>query len=507
QKWKKFWAVLYRESSCSSARLELLEGSGPAAAERPRKAEGGRRLVRLSDCVHVAEAGGDAACPKDTVPFVLDTTERRFLLAADSAEAAEWVRRLCELAFPRSREEPRAVKEGSLGSEGELSMEENSLYSSRGKAGPEQTFEVTVRVTPSSQRCRLRGRCTLRAGEEALELRHPRSQEVLASWPYRFLRRFGRDKVSGARESRAGRGRGVGTDPRPPQATFSFEAGRRCASGEGSFEFDTRQGNEIFQAIEAAIEVQRGRAAEEQRRGGPADQTPRPLDRAGMAGRGAQGHEEPKGEGKGVKAKAGMPPGLGEPSGPFQAPRGADFPYAEPCDSLRRGNAPAVPDKGRRLEGAGAESEYAVPFDTIAKSFLAQQFGALGCPQEGPRQFGALGCPQEVPEPLSGTREADRGQQPPGRPSAPKPEHIYDEPEALSALSVYDEPEEVKGDAWRLQAAPEEPPGRGCPYNPQRDDYAVPKRPVPLRQPFLLQGKEWLGDSEYDNVALKGVRK
>ncbi|NXB01987.1 DOK2 protein, partial [Cnemophilus loriae] len=478
QKWKKFWGVLYRESSCSTARLELLEGSGPPGAEKPRKAEGGRRLVRLSDCVHVAEAGGDATCPKDTVPFLLETTDRRFLLAADGAEAADWIQRLCELAFPRSREEPGAAKEGppsSLGTEGKFSMEENSLYSCRGKAGLEQAFEVTVRVTPSSQRCRLRGRCILRAGKEALELRRLQSQEVLLSWPYRFLRRFGRDKV-----------------------TFSFEAGRRCASGEGNFEFDTRQGNEIFQAIEAAIDVQRGRGAEEPRWGGPADEAPQPPGHAGTPGW-AQGHEEPKcppGDGKGVKAKAGMPPGAGEPSGPFQPCRGADFPYAEPRDSLRRGNAPALLEKGRvRHDSAKVESEYAVPFDTIAKSFLARQFGGLGCPQEG------------VPEPLSGPREAAGGQQPPGRPTAPKPEHIYDEPEGLSALFVYDEPEEVKGEAWRLQAAPEEPPGHECPYNPQRDDYAVPKRHVPLRQPFLLQGKEWLGDNDYDNVALKGAKK
>ncbi|NXS34513.1 DOK2 protein, partial [Pomatostomus ruficeps] len=492
QKWKKFWGVLYRESSCSSARLELLEGAG--GTERPRRAEGGRRLVRLSDCVHVAEAGGDASCPKDTVPFLLDTTERRFLLAADSAEAAEWIQRLCELAFPRSREEPAAAKEAppsSLGTEGKFSMEENSLYSSRGKAVPEQVFEVTVRVTPSSQRCRLRGRYLLRAGEEALELRHLQSQELLASWPYRFLRRFGRDKV-----------------------TFSFEAGRRCASGEGNFEFDTRQGNEIFQAIEAAIEVQRSRGAEDPRWG---DEAALPAGHARTPSWG-QGHEEPKGpagEGKGLKAK----PGAGELSGPFPASRGADLPYAEPCDALRRPAPPLVPDKGRRPGAAGLESEYAVPFDTIAKSFLARQFVSLGCPHEG------------IPEPLGGPREVTgSGQQPPGCPSAPKPEHIYDEPEGLSGLSmytepqglsglsglaVYDEPQEVKGDAWRLQAAPEEPPVLGCPYNPQRDDYAVPKRPVPVavpvpvpvRPPFLLQGREWLGDSEYDNVALRVAKK
>ncbi|XP_071310930.1 docking protein 2 [Agelaius tricolor] len=454
KKWKKFWAVLYRESSRSTARLELQEGP-----ERPRRAEGGRRLVRLSDCVHVAEAGGDASCPKDTVPFLLETTERRFLLAADGAEAAEWIQRLCELAFPRSREEPGAAKEST---EGEFSMEENSLYSSRGKAGLEQAFEVTVRVTPSSQRCRLRGRCILRAGEEALELWHPQSQELLSSWPYRFLRRFGRDKV-----------------------TFSFEAGRRCASGEGNFEFDTRQGNEIFQAIEAAIEVQKGR-------GGPVDEAPRLLEHARTPSW-AQGHEEPKcppgeakvpkGEGKGAKGRLAAPPGAGEGSGPSQLPRGGDCPYAEPRDSLR------PPAKGRRPDGAGVESEYAVPFDTIAKAFLARQFGGLGCAQEG------------LPEPPSVPRDAGGAQQPPGRPTAPKPEHIYDEPEGLSGLSLYDEPKEVKGEAWRLQAAPEEPPGLGCPYNAQRDDYAVPKRP------FLLQGKEWLGDSDYDNVALRLAKK
>ncbi|NXH60132.1 DOK2 protein, partial [Rhabdornis inornatus] len=426
QKWKRFWAVLYRDSSRSTARLELQEG-----AERARRAEPGRRLVRLSDCVHVAEAGGDATCPKDTVPFLLETTERRFLLAADGAEAAEWIQRLCELAFPRSREEPAVAKEGSLGTEGEFSMEENSLYSSRDKAGLEQSFEVTVRVTPSSQRCRLRGRCILRAAEDALELLQPQSLELLCRWPYRFLRRFGRDKV-----------------------TFSFEAGRRCASGEGNFEFDTRQGNEIFQAIEAAIELQRGRG----------DEAPRPLEHARTP---SWAHEEPK-----------------CPSGD-----------AKPLDSLRRGNAPAPPDKGWRADPAKVESEYAVPFDTIAKSFLALQFGGLGCPQEG------------VPEAPSAARDAGGAQQPPGRPTAPKPEHIYDEPEGLSALSVYDEPEEVKGEAWRLQAAPEEPPGLACPYDAQRDDYAVPKRRVPLRQPFLLQGKEWLGDSDYDNVALKVARK
>ncbi|NXU26700.1 DOK2 protein, partial [Thalassarche chlororhynchos] len=470
QKWRKFWGVLYRESSCSTARLELFEGSAPPAAEKLRKGEGSKRLVKLSDCVHVVEASGDAGCPKETVPFLLETTDKRYLLAADGTEAAGWIQKLCELAFPRSREEQAAGKDGqqsSLGTDGEFSMEENSLYSSRGKDGLEQAFEVTVRATESSERCQLWGRCILRASEEALELRDFQTLEILYSWPYRFLRRFGRDKV-----------------------TFSFEAGRRCASGEGNFEFETRQGNEIFQAIESAINVHQGRGAEEPWRGGPRDDASRPLGHARMPSW-AQGHEEPGGTNC---------PGTGEPLGTFLPSRGADCPYAEPCNSLRRGNPP-MPEKGRRQDTpakAAAESEYAVPFDTIAKTFVAHKFGSSVC------------CPKEVPDPLYdsiGEAEGQVGKQPPLRPSATKPDHIYDEPEGMSTHTVYDEPEEVKGEAWRLQAAPEEPTGHEYPYNPQRDDYAVPKRPVPLRQPFLLQGKEWLGDTEYDNVALKFAKK
>uniref|UniRef100_A0A8B9DEJ4 Docking protein 2 n=1 Tax=Anser cygnoides TaxID=8845 RepID=A0A8B9DEJ4_ANSCY len=424
KKWKKFWGVLYRESSCSTARLELFEGSAPPAADKLRRSEGGRRLVKLSDCVHVAEASGDAGCPKDTVPFLLETTDKRYLLAAESSETAGWVLRLCELAFPRSREEQAAGKDGqpgSLGADGEFSMEENSLYSSRDKAGLEKEFEVMVRATESSERCRLWGRFVLRAGEEALELRDLQTREILYSWPYRFLRRFGRDKV-----------------------TFSFEAGRRCASGEGNFEFETRQGNEIF-----------------------------------------QGHEEPGGEPHGGGGGGGTAKCL----------------YAQPCNSLHRAapsGASKALEKGRRQDApakAAAESEYAVPFDTIAKSLMGRQLGGL------------LRGPEEAPDPLYDSIHEAGARPPLPRSSAAKPEHIYDEPEGLCAHTVYDEPEEVKGEAWRLQAAPEEPSGHEYPYNPQRDDYAVPKRAVPLRQPFVAQGKEWLGDTEYDNVVLKFAKK
>lgn len=67
-------------------------------------------------------------------------------------------------------------------------------------------FKVTVRATESSERCRLWGRCILRAGDEALELLDFQTSDIIYSWPYRFLRRFGRDKVQGTPGGWAGGG-------------------------------------------------------------------------------------------------------------------------------------------------------------------------------------------------------------------------------------------------------------------------------------------------------------
>ncbi|NXH18735.1 DOK2 protein, partial [Bucco capensis] len=451
KKWKRFWAVLSRESSCCSSRLEFFEGSCPPPPEKLRRGEGSKKMLKLSDCVLVAEATGEPGCPKDTSPFLLETTEKRYLLAAEGSEVSSWIQKLCELAFPRNREEQAAGKDGqqqiSLNINGEFSMEENSLYSCRAKGSLEQAFEVTVRGTESSERCQLWGRCILRAGQDALELLHCQSLELLYSWPYRFLRRFGRDKV-----------------------TFSFEAGRRCTSGEGNFEFETQQGNEIFQAIEAAINLQRGRGLEEQWK----DDASRPLSHAKKPSW-AQGQEEP----------AGTKYALLEPTWEGKMSKGKVV-------------IPVVPEKSWRQDApakTAIESEYATPFDTITKTLVACQLSSLGQ------------HPKKVLDPLYASigeagGQAGKQQQPPAR-----PEHIYDEPEGFCSHIVYDEPEEVKGEAWRLQAAPEEPLGHEYPYNPQRDDYAVPKRAVPARQPFLLQGKEWLRDTDYDNVALRFATK
>ena len=60
-------------------------------------------MIRLSDCLRVAEAGGEVSSPRDTSTFFLETTERLYLLAAPTAERGDWIQAICLLAFPVSR--------------------------------------------------------------------------------------------------------------------------------------------------------------------------------------------------------------------------------------------------------------------------------------------------------------------------------------------------------------------------------------------------------------------
>ncbi|XP_047407499.1 docking protein 2 [Sciurus carolinensis] len=296
KKWRRYGAALYGESGCALARLELQEGP-----EKPRRGEATRRVIRLSDCLRVAEAGGEASSPRDTSAFILETKERLYLLAAPTAERGDWMQAICLLAFPGQRKGPSGLE----GKSGWPCMEENELYSSSATGVSLKEFAVTVRPTEASERCQLRGPYILRVGLSALELwGGPESGTQLYEWPYSFLRRFGRDKV-----------------------TFSFEAGRRCVSGEGKFEFET-QGNEIFLALEEAITAQKDAVPP-----GP----PRPPVTVST-----------------------VPPVVPRP----------ESPYSKPHDSL------PPPSPSTLLPATRPEGEYAVPFDTVARN-LGKSFRAV----------------------------------------------------------------------------------------------------------------------------------
>lgn len=108
-----------------------------------------------------------------------------------------------------------------------------------------------------------------------------------------------------------------------------------------------------------------------------------------------------------------------------------------------------------------------MPFDAVARNLGKSFRGILAVP------------PQPLVDPLYDSIE----DKPPSR-----PDHIYDEPEGVAALSLYDSPQEPRGEAWRRQAAAD------------RDPSGL-QHLYPSGQDFPASG--WPQGTEYDNVILK----
>ncbi|XP_027631696.1 docking protein 3 [Tupaia chinensis] len=252
--WRKVWALLYAGSPSGVARLESWEvrdgGLGPATdrALGPSR-RGERRVIRLADCVSVLPADGES-CPRDTGAFLLTTTDRNHLLAAQDRQA--WMGSICQLAFPGTGDcssgsgeaaSPRAV----------VPMEENSIYSSWQEVGE---FPVVVQRSEAAARCHLRGPYVLVLGRDALQLREASSPQVLYVWPYRFLRKFGSVKVRAAQRWAKADLRAPGAGPRGGASQRGGAAGTQGGQNAG--------GRSQRCSLEAAAEQRPGGAEQVQ---------------------------------------------------------------------------------------------------------------------------------------------------------------------------------------------------------------------------------------------------
>ncbi|XP_065261650.1 docking protein 1 [Emys orbicularis] len=498
KRWKKNWFVLYPASQHGVARLEFFDCKDPGApAEKLSTKRLDKKIIRLADCLSVApmpESG-----PKDsTAVFRLETSDRSYLFAAEKEQSAEWVKKLCEIAFSgnsTSLAQPGCSKESDVGAPA-LEMAVNSIYYSREEVN---AFWVTVQRTEAAERCALHGAYMLKAEQDSLILKEPRTQETLYTWPYRLLRRYGRDKVM-----------------------FSFEAGRRCESGPGNFTFETKQGNEIFRLVEASIREQKAQVEENRQSCDsldldcpsvvlirnaladslslelPAEGDGPTVPKAGLAAKLSAAPEERDAIAL-LKARTlpepPVPPKPAHPSTPPRSPLPkvprallpSEDPaslYSEPMDAV----------KGIR---ARLDPLYSDPIDSKPGG------GAMG---HGPAQEEAKlrkpGCL------YSGLYDRV---QPAGNSQAERlprcREHIYDEPEGRAPhpvpanTSIYDEARPT-GEAWRTQGIEDEG-GYEYPYNPRTDDYSVPAfqhkagpkgpKPIPAPKPqsvFIPKGAE-----------------
>ncbi|KAI5094629.1 docking protein 2 isoform X1 [Silurus meridionalis] len=546
KKWRKVWSILYCESTCSISRLEFFDckDGGSGTLEKSKCKQDTKKIIRLSNCIRVSDAADVDGCPKDCKAFLVETTEKTFIFAVEMVEVEDWMQKLCEIAFPMNWSERGATKRSSLPQDpDDVSMTDNSLYCGKETHTALRDFKVIIRRTDAAERCGLKGQYLLRTDFDSLLLKEPKTGEVYFSWPYRYLRRFGRDKT-----------------------TFSFEAGRRCDSGEGNFEFDTKQGNFIFQYVESAINLQRASFSQQQPSGGIRDREPLPTPQPPKIAPPTEDNtvysmlndtavkDKPK-QSSPLRIRLEMPTdkhltgvkSLNIETRPLprknQVKNFRSCPLANTEDQAYSRVAAPHPDKeiSDRAEqdqeqhqtlrtcSSSPDSDYSLPFDSIAKNVMRDFLSSSLLPP----------APMVVEPGLSNeSRERNEKSAEPLydsidesaiRSFPPKPqrhsskystvEHIYDEPEGCATTprpptALYDDPEEVRNNAWKTMGAASDPSGHEFPYNAHVDDYAVPKPP---RRARISEQEKERGEksrkqnvseededaSPYDNVMLK----
>lgn len=486
KKWKKNWFVLYPASQNGIARLEFYDCSG-SASDKPSTKKMDKKIIRLSECISILPAVTES-CPKETMAaFCVETNEKTFVFAAEKNVTNDWVEKMCEITFQGGS--------GSLGSsdsngQQELQMAENLIYYSREEVNE---FLVTVQRTEASERCGLSGNYWLRANMDNLILKDPKTKKDLLIWPYKLLRRYGRDRVM-----------------------FSFEAGRRCESGPGNFTFETKQGNEIFHIVEESIREQKAQAEErhqscpsldsdcpalQQIRAAISEANSREPDgdsggsKPGSAD-GVFGRKENDGKNLKVRSLPEPPPPVGGTPPRSPMPRGSKNQldeqaslYSEPADSVRAppslgdclysdpvDSIKVMPLPNSRIRPAGEEGGshnqsmkpdpfYSDIYDQISLD-LIQKTMALGL--DGRSRHPADGGPTE---------------------------HIYDEPEGRAGssqpvITLYDEAR-LDAHSWRNRAREESQ----CQEMAQQPlPMARPKGPKPVTAP--KPGKVSLGKKE-----------
>ncbi|XP_068612010.1 docking protein 1b [Brachionichthys hirsutus] len=539
KKWKKNWFVLYPASQNGIARLEFFDspsgaaggaggGSGSGSNDKNRKLD--KKIIRLSECISILPSLTEN-CPKENMAaFHVETNDKTHVFAAERDAAQDWMHTLCDIAFQGGS---GGAATASNGGPQDLQMSENLIYYSREEVSE---FWVIVQRTEASDRCGLVGGYWLKAGTDVLMLKEPKARKDVLVWPYKLLRRYGRDRVM-----------------------FSFEAGRRCDSGPGSFTFDTKQGNEIFTLVDRAIQSQKV-LAEERHLSCPVNFDPDCPAASLQSIRGIVPGAAPAGDGEADGDSGGSKPGsadgvlgkreagdggghkgrslpeppailgaLGGGGTPPRTPRGRGpakaFPddehaglYSEPADSVR-------------LALTASDCLYSDPVDTIKGQ--SQSTPPVPTPRLRPVGDEALGSglhvssnhrkpPELYPHVYdhislelnqkagglslngaavggggdNGDRRPPRGQaEGDSPPPAPPLEHIYDEPEGCTKVSARLETrleprgqrrqEEVRAPSHGKPSQPHRrSPGRGTPRWPKPVTAPKPvfarKEPIPL---------------------------
>lgn len=198
--WQKKYCQLFRRSKNGVDRLEVFDSEDDVGRTSSNV------IITLENCVKISQ---DAQKHQPNVFAVITKCNNNYFSANSDDEMNEWISAFQAVAFKDN------ISRQTI-------EEDNDLYCSSGDAG---VFNVKLVSSEASNRCGLvAGYYTLLATHTALQLLNSDDQKTLYTWPYRYIRRYG---------YRSGK--------------FTFEAGRKCESGEGVFQFE--HSRDIFRCI------------------------------------------------------------------------------------------------------------------------------------------------------------------------------------------------------------------------------------------------------------------
>lgn len=193
--WQKRFCSLYKRSSSGIARMEIYETEAKT---------GQVKIVTLEDVIKIT--------PKSPNVFNILTKTADYDFGTMSDDFLNiWFRAVQSVAFPDEISQITSIEE------------DNDLYCSTDVG----VFYVKLYPSDASKRCQLETKnYTLVLTSTALQLCSETDGRLLYTWPYCYIRRYG---------YKSGR--------------FTFEAGRKCASGEGTFFLEHPNQQEIYRCL------------------------------------------------------------------------------------------------------------------------------------------------------------------------------------------------------------------------------------------------------------------
>lgn len=205
--WHKKYCQLFKCSKHGIDRLEVFD------SEEEVGKTSSNIIITLENCIKIMQ---DAQKHQSNVFVVITKSSSYYFSANSEEEMHDWIHAFQMIAFKDN------VSRQTI-------EEDNDLYCSSGDAG---IFSVRLVYSEASARCGLNEGhyYILAVTPVALQLHDSDKEQVLYTWPYRYIRRYG---------YRSGK--------------FTFEAGRKCESGEGVFHFEHSNQQEIFRCISSKM--------------------------------------------------------------------------------------------------------------------------------------------------------------------------------------------------------------------------------------------------------------